>query len=116
MEAKQNAQYNLIYNELMSEADFESNDYLKREYKTYAAYKKNWQKEQDEQTENLYVAEQSLASEKPDMDFVTDGSRKKKVSFLWYSLVIALFGAVIGGGLMATGISIRHDKTFAYPS
>jgi ABC-2 type transport system permease protein len=85
----------------MSEADFESNDYLKREYKTYAAYKKNWQKEQDQQTENLYVAEQSLASEKPDMDFVTDGSRKKKVSFLWYSLVIALFGAVIGGGLMA---------------
>jgi ABC-2 type transport system permease protein len=101
MQAKQNAQYNLIYNELMSEADFESNDYLKREYKTYAAYKKNWQKEQDQQTENLYVAEQSLASEKPDMDFVTDGSRKKKVSFLWYSLVIALFGAVIGGGLMA---------------
>ena len=101
MQSKQNAQYNIAYNELMSEEEFESNDYLKREYKTYAAYKKNWQKEIDAQTEALYVAEQSLASEKPDMDFVTDGARKKKVNFLWYSLVIALFGAVIGGGLMA---------------
>ena len=101
MQAKENAQYNMRYNELLPEAEFEENDYLKREHKTYAAYKKNWQKEMDIQTEKLYVAEQSLATEKPDMDFVTDGTRKKKVEFLWYSLIIALFGAIIGGGLMA---------------
>ena len=98
---KANALTNIMYNEKVTEAKFEETDYLKREFKTYAAYLKNWQKELDIQTEKLYVSEQSLKSGKPDMDYVTDGTRKNKVRFLWYSLIIAMFGVVIGGGLIA---------------
>ena len=101
LETKRNAQYFVIHNVLLTEEEFEQEDYLKREFKTYNAYKKNWQDEMDAQTQKQFVAEQSLASGKPDMDYVADGARKKKVGFLWYSLIIAMLASVIGGGLMA---------------
>jgi ABC-2 type transport system permease protein len=98
---KRNALSSIMYNEMMTEEQFEEEEHMRRQYKTYAAYKKNWQKEMDEQTHQLYVAERSLETGKPDMSFVDNGTRKKKVGFLWYSLVIAVLAAVVGGGLMA---------------
>ena len=98
---KRNALNNIMFNEMMTEEEFEEEEYMRRQYKTYAAYQKDWQKEMDESTHKLYVSERSLETGKPDMSFIDNGTRKKKVGFLWYSLVIAVLAAVVGGGLMA---------------
>ncbi|MCK5130212.1 MAG: ABC transporter permease subunit, partial [Clostridiales bacterium] len=98
---KTNAQNQLLYDTMSSEEQFEANDHLKREHKTYSTYKKFWQKQQDELTKKIYIAERSLDSMKPDMEYVVDGARKNVVTFLSYSMLIAIFGVIIGGGLIA---------------
>lgn len=35
------------------------------------------------------------------MKYVDEGTRKKIANFLWYSLIIAVFSAIMGGGLIA---------------
>jgi len=98
---KQNTQSNLIYSEILTQEQFEEDEYLKREFKTYRAYTENRQKEIDDLTKKLLIAEKSLETGKPDMKYVPNGPRKKVVYFLWYSMIIAVFGVIIGGGLIA---------------
>lgn len=101
VDQKRNAQSNLLYTEIKPQEDFEKEEYLKNEYKTYQNYKNAMQKEIDKTTNRLFIADKSLETGKPDMQYVPNGSRKKVVEFLWYSMVIAVFGVIIGGGLIA---------------
>jgi ABC-2 type transport system permease protein len=101
VDQKRNAQSDLLYSEIKSQEDFEKEEYLKEEYKNYQNYKKAMEKEIDNTTKRLYIADKSLESNKPDMRYVPKGSRKKVVNFLWYSMVIAVFSVIIGGGLIA---------------
>ncbi len=98
---KVNASSNLIYDKKLTREEFEEQQYMQEQYKTYKAYTEWWEKQREETTEKLYVAEQSLATGKPDMNYVDNGTRRKKTYFLWYSLVLAIFAAVVGGGIIA---------------
>lgn len=102
LNAKENNQRQIWYNsDIMTQAEYEDDDYIKYEHKTYAEYKEAMQKRVDEATDNLQIAEKSLNSGKPDMVYVTDGTRAKVNSFMYFSLLIAVFGVIIGGGLIA---------------
>ena len=102
LNSKESALYNLHYNnEMMTQEEFEEDQYNKWEYGTYANYQKVIEKRIEESTNQLQIAEKSLETNKPDMDFVDDGSRKKVTKFLWYSLIIAVFAAIFAGVLMA---------------
>ncbi len=101
MDQKVNYLRDIEYNELLSEEDFEKEEWLKQEFKTYIAYKQNWQRELDKKTEKVYVAERSLETDKPDMDFIVNGTRSKKVGFLWYSLLLAVLATIVGGSVIA---------------
>lgn len=98
---KASALYSLEYNQPMSQEDYEKDDYLKREYPTYPDYVEAMEKEIKKSTEQLIKADRSITSLQPDMMYVQDGTRGKVAGFLWYSLVVAVFGVIIGGGLIA---------------
>ena len=102
LNSKEGALYDIQYNgQLKTQEEFEKEEYLKWQYGTYEKYKKAVQKIVDDATNRLQVAEKSMETGKPDMQFVEDGSRQKVSNFMWYSLLIAVFAAIFAGGLMA---------------
>jgi ABC-2 type transport system permease protein len=101
LNAKKRAKDQLNYLQIVPEEEFQKNDYYKHEYKTYQKFKEGIQKKRDKATNKLYIAEHSLEELKPDMSYQPDKARNSVVSFLWYSLVVAVFGAIIGGGLIS---------------
>ncbi len=98
---KRDNQRSILYVEVLPEDKFEETQHLKDQYKTYYAYEKAIQKEIDGYNKKLYVAEKSLETGKPDMKYIENGSRKATFKFLWYSMAIAVLGAIIAGGLIA---------------
>ncbi len=99
---KQNALNELEYNsEIKTQEEFEEDQYLKWDYDSYADYKKAIEERIKDATNRLLIAEKSLETGKPDMEYVQDGTRKKVSNFLWYSLLIAVFATIFAGGLMA---------------
>lgn len=101
LKAKQRAKQDLTFFKIVPEEEYQENDYYKHEYKTYQQFKVGIQKKRDKATNKLYVADHSLESMKPDMTYQQGKARINVVSFLWFSLVVAVFGAIIGGGLIS---------------
>jgi ABC-2 type transport system permease protein len=101
LEVKQRAKQDLTFFKIVSEEEYQENEYYKHEYKTYQKFKEGIQKKRDKATNNLYVAEHSLESLKPDMTYQQGKARINVVSFLWFSMVVAVLGAIIGGGLIS---------------
>lgn len=101
LKQKKRAQQDLQFNKIVSEKEYQETDYLKHQYKTYREFKVGIQKKRDKATNKLYVADHSLESMKPDMTYQQGKARINVVSFLWFSLVVAVFGAIIGGGLIS---------------
>ena len=95
----------LVYIKLLTEEEFNKERYLVEEYGSYLKYKDATQAQIDDANEKILIAQNSLEAEKPDMKFVTDGARNKTVSFLDYSIFIALFGILIGGWVIAREFS-----------
>lgn len=102
LNAKEGSLRQIRYNsDILTQEEYEEHDYLKWEHESYAKYKEALQKRVDEATDNLQIAEKSLDSGKPDMAYVKDGTRAKVSGFMYFSLLIAVFGVIIGGGLIA---------------
>jgi len=93
--------YMLVDFTILPQEDFEKDEYLKQQYGNYKDYTEKMQKKADECNEAIYVAQASLDNNKPDMRFVSKGARNQTVNFLWYSMAVAVFGVLIGGGLIA---------------
>jgi ABC-2 type transport system permease protein len=89
---------------LLTEEEFntEENRYLKDQYGTYSKYKAAIQKQIDQWNTNIHIADQSMATGKPDMTLVPKGARSQTANFLYYSMFVALVGVVIGGWLVAS--------------
>jgi len=84
-----------------TEENFRQDHWLVQQYKTYDKYVAAIQKQIDDCNNRILIAQRSLDDDRPDMRFVTKGARNKTVSFLSYSLAVAMFAAMVGGWMMA---------------
>jgi ABC-2 type transport system permease protein len=71
-------------------------------YDTYPEYVAYMQSQIDKLNIAIIIAQKSLDAGKPDMKYVPAGSRSKTVQFLDYSIIVALFGVLLGGWLIAS--------------
>lgn len=69
---------------------------------TYREYVAQMQRQIDNLNKTIIIAQKSLDSDRPDMAYVPQGSRSKTTNFLQYTSVIALFGVLLGGWLIAS--------------
>jgi ABC-2 type transport system permease protein len=92
----------LAYTEILSEEKFNQESWLVQQYKTYSNYVSEMQKQIDAINNAIIVADKSIEADKPDMKYVSDGSRSRTVQFLNYSIFVALFAALLGGWIMAS--------------
>lgn len=98
----ENYKNQLLYQVIVSEDKFVKDMGLVQEYKTYDHYKTTVQAQIDNFNNKILIAQKSLDADQPDMKYVSNGSRSKTVSFLDYSVVIALFSIIVGGWIMAS--------------
>lgn len=102
--SKESSMSQLMYTTIMTEEEYneEENGHLKDQYGTYSKYKAAIQKQIDEWNTAIHVADQSMATGKPDMTLVPKGARSQTANFLYYSMFVALVGVVIGGLIIAS--------------
>lgn len=72
------------------------------EQETYQDYVAYMQRQIDNLNKTIIIAQKSLDSDKPDMKYVPEGSRSRTVGFLEYSMIVTLFGVLLGGWLIAS--------------
>lgn len=85
-----------------TEEEFKENDYYVEQYETYDKYLAYQDAQILEDEFDLFVAESSLNSGKPDMDFVNDGARSNTHGFITSALFIAVFAVLVGGCAVST--------------
>ena len=73
-----------------------------QQYGTYQKYVNAIQSQIDELNKTILIAQNSLDANEPDMKYVPGGSRNRTVSFLDYSVFVALLAVLLGGWLMAS--------------
>ena len=92
----------IMYTVKVTEEQFNQDQYLAREYGTYARYSAAIDAQIAKYNNNIIIAQSCLDAEKPDMKYVPDGARSITVQFLVYSIAVALFAILVGGWLMAS--------------
>lgn len=92
----------LSYTTIMSEEDFNKDQYMAIQYGTYSRYVAAIQAQIDKLNNTIIIAQNCLDADKPDMKYVPDGARNITVQFLVYSVAVALFAILVGGWLMAS--------------
>lgn len=92
----------LSYTSIMSEEDFNKDQYMAIQYGTYSRYVAAIQAQIDKLNNTIIIAQNCLDADKPDMKYVPDGARNITVQFLVYSVAVALFAILVGGWLMAS--------------
>jgi ABC-2 type transport system permease protein len=111
----ENSRNQLAYLVIMSEEQWNENrggGGIKAEYggfypypgsqETYQEYVAYMQRQIDNLNKTIIIAQKSLDSDKPDMKYVPEGSRNRTVNFLEYSMIVTLFGVLLGGWLIAS--------------
>lgn len=92
----------LMYTTLLDEKKFNENQDLVRQYGNYRKYSTAVQAQINQMNNNILIAQRSLDAGKPDMKYEASGARSRTVSFLDYSVIIAIFAVLIGGWIMAS--------------
>ncbi len=69
---------------------------------TYAEYIEGIKQQINSTNKTIIIAQKSLDTGRPDMAYVPTGPRRKTTDFLQYTTVIALFGVLLGGWLIAS--------------
>jgi ABC-2 type transport system permease protein len=92
----------LQYTTIMTEEQFNQDQYTAIQYGSYASYVAAIQAQIDKLNNDVIIAQNCLDADKPDMKYVQDGARNITVQFLAFSLAVALFGIMVGGWLMAS--------------
>lgn len=100
----QNNRSELLYlsSSKITEEDFNKDMGYKQQYGSYQSYLAAVQKQIDDLNSKILIAQNSLDAGKPDMKYVQDSSRSRTVGFLDFSVIIALFGVLLGGWIMAS--------------
>ncbi len=86
---------------VLTEEKFFEDPYLVRQYDNYASYTKAMEKQTLEAQADILIAQNSLDADKPDMKFASDGARNRVNSNLFYAVIVAVLGILIGGFLIA---------------
>jgi ABC-2 type transport system permease protein len=102
--SKENALLELE-NEILTQEEFEERGFYKQWYKSYHQYKLLMEGQRNKYTNIIVKADKSLTANKPDMEFVINGVRRMSVRFLLYSLLVSMFGILIGGCVIAKEFS-----------
>lgn len=76
--------------------------YKEQGEQTYADYVAMMQKQIDALNKTIIIAQKSLDADKPDMIYVPNGARTRTIEFLEYATIVALFGVLLGGWLIAS--------------
>jgi ABC-2 type transport system permease protein len=76
--------------------------YKEQGNQTYADYVASMQKQIDTLNKQIIIAQKSLDADKPDMIYVPNGARTRTIEFLEYATIVALFGVLLGGWLIAS--------------
>ncbi|MDW7656635.1 MAG: ABC transporter permease [Bacillota bacterium] len=109
----ENARNQLSYTVIMTEEEwnnsrggggvFSPDSYYKEQgEQTYAEYVASMQKQIDTLNKQIIIAQKSLDADKPDMIYVPNGARTRTIEFLEYATIVALFGVLLGGWLIAS--------------
>lgn len=86
---------------VLTEEEFFEDPYWVHQYEDYASYTKAMEKQTLEAQTDILVAQNSLDADKPDMKFASDGARNRVNSNLFYAVIVAVLGILIGGFLIA---------------
>ena len=92
------------------------NTWLVQQYGTYQKYVSAIQSQIDELNKTILIAQNSLDANEPDMKYVPGGSRNRTVSFLDYSVFVALLAVLLGGWLMASEFQQGNNQVAADPA
>jgi ABC-2 type transport system permease protein len=92
----------LQYTTKMTEEQFNQDQWTAVQYGSYANYVAAVDAQIAKLENSIIIADNSLKAEKPDMKYVPGGARSITVSFLAFSIAVALFGVLTGGWLMAS--------------
>lgn len=84
-----------------TEEVFDEDYWMGQQYGDYEDYLEAMEVQKEEAQTDILIAQNSLDSDEPDMKFVSDGARNKVNSNLFYSLIVAFLGIMIGGYLIA---------------
>ncbi|NLB42564.1 MAG: hypothetical protein GX815_09970, partial [Clostridiales bacterium] len=87
----------LSYTEILTEEKFNQEPWLAQQHGSYSKYVSTIQKQLDALNNGIIIAEKSIDADKPDMKYVSGGSRSRPFQFLNYSIFVALFAALLGG-------------------
>lgn len=87
---------------IVDEDQYNKEPYLAQQYGSYQRYVDKMQKQINSYSDIVQIANNSLNAEKPDMKYVSQGSRNRTTGFLNYSVYVALFGVLLGGWLIAS--------------
>lgn len=105
LQGKESAMQSLQYTTIMTQQEYnevaEENEYFKEQYGSYQNYKEEMQEQINFHTELLLKADQSLATQKPDISFVNKGARVYTRNFLLFSLIFVFFACVLAGTVIA---------------
>jgi ABC-2 type transport system permease protein len=97
-----NNESNLQYMYVMTEEEFAQDIWTAQQYGSYSSYLAAMEKQKDGYREKILIAGNCLNSNQPDMRYVPKGARFITVSFLVYSIAVALFAVLLGGWLIAS--------------
>ncbi len=100
----ENSRNQLTYMRIMTEEEWNNSRgyYEKDQGQTYQEYVTSMQKQIDELNKTIIIAQKSLDADQPDMKYVPEGARSRTVEFLSYGSIVALFGVLLGGWLIAS--------------
>ena len=106
----ENSRNQLVYLVIMSEEEWNQNArpegkfdyYYGNGSQTYQEYVAAMQRQIDQLNKTIIIAQKSLDANQPDMKYVPEGARNRTVQFLEYSIIVALFGVLLGGWLIAS--------------
>lgn len=106
----ENSRNQLVYLVIMSEEEWNQGAkpidkydyYYGNGSQTYQEYVAAMQRQIDQLNKTIIIAQKSLDADKPDMKYVPEGARNRTVQFLEYSVIVALFGVLLGGWLIAS--------------
>lgn len=98
----QNAKSNLIYTKPVSEEDFNKDFNLKEQHKTYARYLEAINKQIDSYNNIIFIAQNSIDSDMPDLKYAPAGTRNQTLDFLILGSVIGMLAIMLGGWMMAS--------------
>ncbi len=98
--SKSSISYATLYK--MTEEEYNADQWAQERYGSYKTYLETIESNRKEAEETLFVAQSSLDSGKPDMQFIPNGARQKLYDSFSLATLIVIFGALVGGWCIAS--------------